>query len=164
MQSVLQLFLLVVATASAFRATTGGRRYSHTSLQMASPLAGRVGKAVPALVVSAALALNFSPVQAANYGGFGSSYSEVINPKDAVLSEVGKSDEVKAAADKLKGLQDVVNGMRSDLSKDRQVELVSRVGKDLDAGVVRSVLNKYNEAFAGKSASLSVSLLAMRYL
>lgn len=43
-------------------------------------------------------------VHAANYGGFGSTYSEVINPKDSVLDDETKgSEDVKAG---LAGLQE----------------------------------------------------------
>ena len=159
MQSLLQLFILFafLAGGAAFRATACGRRLSRTSLQMQQQAARKI---VPALFVSAALALNFNAVQAANYGGFGSTYSEVINPKDAVLSDSYKSEDVKGAAAKLAGLQSVISGLKSDLTKDRQVELASRVAKELDAGAVRTVLNKYNEAFSGEFCCPSLHLSA----
>jgi hypothetical protein len=55
-------------------------------------------------------------VHAANYGGFGSNYAEVINPKDAVLNDEQKnSEDVKtgrAGVDKLIG---VVQALKQDL-------------------------------------------------
>ena len=64
----------------------------------------------------AAITLSLAPVQAAQYGGFGSSYSEVINPKDAVLNdETVKSDDVKAGLEKLRAYQAKVAAIKEAL-------------------------------------------------
>ena len=64
----------------------------------------------------AAITLSLAPAQAAQYGGFGSSYSEVINPKDAVLNdETVKSDDVKAGLEKLRAYQAKVAAIKEAL-------------------------------------------------
>jgi hypothetical protein len=75
--------------------------------------ATRIATAV-ATILSAGV-LQLAPVQAANYGGFGSTYSEVVDPKKAEMSETFKSDEVKTALDGLKAYSSAVATMRSDL-------------------------------------------------
>lgn len=64
-----------------------------------------------AVLSASTITLNPSPSLAANYGGFGSSYSEVLDPKTAVLNdELAKSDEVKAGLEGLnKALQTVAD-------------------------------------------------------
>ena len=60
--------------------------------------------------------VNTSPVSAANYGGFGSTYSEVISPKDAVYNEETiNSDTVKAGKAELSKLLSVVASIKDDL-------------------------------------------------
>jgi hypothetical protein len=57
-----------------------------------------------------------SPATAANYGGFGSSYSEVIDPKTAVLNDETKhSEDVKAGIVGLEALIQSVQSIKSDL-------------------------------------------------
>ena len=68
------------------------------------------------LAIFSGLSIFTSPVIAANYGGFGSSYSAVINPKDAVLnSETAKSAEVQAGIDGLKAVTNVVKTLKDDI-------------------------------------------------
>jgi hypothetical protein len=59
---------------------------------------------------------SISPSIAANYGGFGSSYSEVIDPKTAVINEeTYKSDEVKAGLEGLNGLLKAISSIKAEL-------------------------------------------------
>jgi hypothetical protein len=68
------------------------------------------------LAVFSGLAISASPVIAANYGGFGSTYAEVINPKDAVLNdELAKTEDVKSGLASLEGFKTTINTIRADL-------------------------------------------------
>lgn len=56
------------------------------------------------------------PVMAANYGGFGSTYSEVINPKDSVLNdETAGSENVKSGLASLAEFKETIKTIRADL-------------------------------------------------
>lgn len=56
------------------------------------------------------------PVQAANYGGFGSKYSEVINPKDAVLNEeTVSSEDVKEGLVKISAYKQAFVDLKAEL-------------------------------------------------
>lgn len=64
------------------------------------------------------LAITASPmqVQAANYGGFGSTYSEVINPKDSVLNdETVGSEDVKSGLASLSEFKATIKTIQGDL-------------------------------------------------
>jgi hypothetical protein len=55
-------------------------------------------------------------VQAANYGGFGSTYSEVINPKDSVLNEeTAGSEDVKSGLASLSEFKSTIKTIKEDL-------------------------------------------------
>ena len=55
-------------------------------------------------------------VQAANYGGFGSTYSEVINPKDSVLNdETAGSEDVKSGLASLSEFKATISTIKADL-------------------------------------------------
>lgn len=55
-------------------------------------------------------------VQAANYGGFGSTYSEVINPKDSVLNdETAGSENVKSGLASLSEFKVTIKNIKDDL-------------------------------------------------
>ena len=57
-----------------------------------------------------------SPVLAANYNGFGSTYSEVVDPKNAVLNQdTAGTEDVKVAKEGLYSLIKVVGGIKSEL-------------------------------------------------
>ena len=88
------------------------------------------------------------PSYAANYGGFGSSYAEVVDPKDVQYSDNKNSEDAKAGLEALKGFKSAVAAMKVDLGKDSNVELSTRVKKELPIGNVRNSLNKYNSMFA----------------
>ena len=62
------------------------------------------------------VAFSSQPVLAAQYGGFGGSYAEVINPKDAVVNdETYQSDDVKAGISGLNTIISSVKAIRADL-------------------------------------------------
>ena len=82
------------------------------------------------------------PSYAANYGGFGSSYAEVVDPKDVQYSDNKNSEDAKAGLEALKGFKSAVAAMKVDLGKDSNVELSTRVKKELPIGNVRNSLNK----------------------
>jgi len=103
------------------------------------------------LTLLTAGAISASPmnVNAANYGGFGSSYSEVLDPKGAVVNEeTYKSDSVKAGLDGLIGLTKTVGSLKEALGKDSQADISSTLQSDLSPGKIRSILNQYNTAFS----------------
>ena len=90
---------------------------------------------------AAALTLSSSnvlPVNAANYGGFGSSYAEVVDPKDVQYSDNVGSDDVKAGLAALKTFKATIGAMKADLAKDTNIELTARVKKELPIGNVRN--------------------------
>lgn len=63
-----------------------------------------------------ALTLTLAPVQAANYGGVGSTYAEVVDPKAAVLNdELASSDAVKEGQAKLLAYKKAVDSIKQDL-------------------------------------------------
>jgi len=105
-------------------------------------------KSVVATLSSLAI-MGAPPAIAANYGGFGSTYSEVLDPKTAVLADDAKgSEDVKAGIAGISDLQKTVANLKADLQKDSQVDLFDRVRKELNPGNARIVLNKYNQAFS----------------
>jgi hypothetical protein len=70
------------------------------------------------LALFSSIALMTSPmqVQAANYGGFGSTYSEVINPKDSVLNdETVGSEDVKSGLASLAEFKTTIKTIKEDL-------------------------------------------------
>ena len=63
-----------------------------------------------------ALTLTLTPVQAANYGGVGSTYAEVIDPKTAVLNdELAGSEAVKEGQAKLLAYKKAVDAIKQEL-------------------------------------------------
>ena len=91
---------------------------------------------------------NLLPVNAANYGGFGSTYAEVVDPKDVQYSDSAGSEDVKSGLAALKTFKATIGAMKADLAKDTNIELTARVKKELPIGSVRNSLNKYNSAFS----------------
>lgn len=89
-----------------------------------------------------------SVTQAAQYGGFGSKYSEVLDPKESVLSETGMNEDAKAGLASLKTFIGSIQSAKADLAKDSNIELSQRLQSALNPAVVRSALNKYNTAFS----------------
>ena len=70
------------------------------------------------LALFSGVAITTSPlqVQAANYGGFGSTYSEVINPKDSVLNdETAGSENVKSGLASLSEFKATIKTIKEDL-------------------------------------------------
>ena len=70
------------------------------------------------LALFSGIAITTSPlqVQAANYGGFGSTYSEVINPKDSVLNdETAGSENVKSGLASLSEFKATIKTIKEDL-------------------------------------------------
>ncbi|KAJ1429066.1 hypothetical protein B484DRAFT_449535 [Ochromonadaceae sp. CCMP2298] len=148
MQFVVCILVLSMAVlASAFQHQPSFL-VKRSTLQMSkgSNQATRIATAV-ATILSAGV-LQLAPVQAANYGGFGSTYSEVLDPKKAEMSETFKSDEVKTALDGVKAYSSAVATMRSDLAKNDQIALSTRLTSELSAGKLRTTLNTYNGAFS----------------
>ena len=100
------------------------------------------------LIVSPLLLLPH-PTFAANYGGFSSTYAEVVSPQDAVINkDMLSSDGVKSGFDALEKYRSVIAGLKEDLSKDTNTDLSARIKRDLNIGVVRSQLNKFNALFS----------------
>ena len=106
-------------------------------------------KSAAALLAGAVLTLgNPTLTLAANYGGFGSTYAGVINPKDSVLSETGMSEDAKAGLASVKTFIGTIQSAKADLAKDNNIELSQRLQSALNPAVVRGALNKYNTAFS----------------
>jgi hypothetical protein len=107
-------------------------------------------KSVVALLST--VVISTSPVNAAASKSplfLGGSYAEVIDPKDASFNdELKNSEDVKAGVSGLNDLIKTVQSIKADLAKNSNVDLTGRVSKDLNVGKVRSVLNKYNQAFS----------------
>ena len=90
-----------------------------------------------------------SPADAANYFGKGNSYSEVVDPKSAVMNEeTYKSDDVKAGVEGLAKLRGTVDSMKSAVSANKNADISSFLKGDFSALKLRTVLNKYNNAFS----------------
>jgi hypothetical protein len=110
----------------------------------------QISTSIVALISS--VAITVSPVNAEAsksplYSGGG--YAEVIDPKTATFNdELKNSEDVKAGVSGLADLTKAVQSIKADLVKDPNVDLVGRVAKDLNAGKIRTVLNKYNQAFS----------------
>jgi len=109
----------------------------------------KMGKSAAALVTGALL---ISAVPAPSFAAgsktwLGSQYSEVIDPKDAKLSESGLSDDAKSGLSSIKSYISAVQAAKADLAKDSNTELYSRLQKSLEPSAVRTSLNKFNSAF-----------------
>jgi len=101
------------------------------------------------LAFLSSVSISIAPVSAANYGGFGSKYTAVIDSKDAVVnSETINSDEVKSAYQGVKNVLNTVTVLKADLAKDNQLDVGSRLQSDFKVGEIRSTLNKYNSGFS----------------
>ena len=68
------------------------------------------------MLLSSGVIFDTKAASAANYGGFGSKYSEVISPKDAVFNEETiNSDNVKAGKAEVSKILAAVASMKEDL-------------------------------------------------
>lgn len=104
-----------------------------------------------------------APAVAANYGGFGSTYAEVVNPKDAVVNDQTiNSDEVKAGKDGLQNILKTVSSIKEDLQKDSQTDVLKKLNGDLSVYKVRDVLNKVRKALSMQYIYPSSQLLKYR--
>eukprot|EP01038_Epipyxis_sp_PR26KG_P014074 gene14074-18884_t len=102
-----------------------------------------------ALSILTAFSIDWAPANAANYGGFGSTYAEVVDPKTAVINEDAiKSEDVKSGYTGLIALKSTISAIKDDISKNPKLEVSQRLAKELEPGAVRLVLNKYNSAFS----------------
>eukprot|EP00607_Mallomonas_marina_P004198 CAMPEP_0182429072 /NCGR_PEP_ID=MMETSP1167-20130531/25491_1 /TAXON_ID=2988 /ORGANISM="Mallomonas Sp, Strain CCMP3275" /LENGTH=178 /DNA_ID=CAMNT_0024612385 /DNA_START=137 /DNA_END=673 /DNA_ORIENTATION=- len=128
---------------------------------MASGDASRNMKvATGVLAFMSSLSLTVSPVIAANYGGFGSKYTAVIDPKEAVLNpDTSSSDVVKEGIEGLKALKSSIKALQDDLAKDSQMNLVARLKSDFKIGEMRTTLNKFNTAFSEETQLASDRLI-----
>jgi hypothetical protein len=147
---ILAIFVAVLACANAYQA--GARFPARMTMKTSSPSSSMatVGSKVATglLVAASAFAVPIQPTHAANYGGFGSSYSAVIDPKNAVLNDETKdSEDVKAGKAGLGEILTKVQGIKADLEKDNQMDVLSRLQSQLNPAPIRITLNKYNTAF-----------------
>mmetsp|Transcript_30041 Transcript_30041/g.50242 ORF Transcript_30041/g.50242 Transcript_30041/m.50242 type:complete len:150 (-) Transcript_30041:1651-2100(-) len=139
------LALAVVSTAFQSQPLVA-KRNTLTQLQMNGNGAGRAMRiATGVATVLSASVLQLTPVQAANYGGFGSSYAEVVDPKTAVMNEeTSSSEDVKSALATLKAYQSAISTMKADLGKDPQTALSKRLQSELGSAQLRVAMNKVN--------------------
>ena len=104
-----------------------------------------VPKSITTAVVAILLGGMGSPMISHAYGNA----FEVIDPKDAIFNDETKnSDDVKAGVRGLKEIQSNVQQLINDIKKDNQINLTTRLSKDLNVGYVRNTLNKFNSAFS----------------
>ena len=110
----------------------------------------QISTSIVALISS--VAITVSPVNADATKSplyLGGGYAEVVDPKNAIFNdELKNSEDVKAGVSGLADLTKTLQSIKADLVKDPNVDLVGRVAKDLNAGKIRTVLNKYNQAFS----------------
>jgi hypothetical protein len=104
---------------------------------------------MPKSVTTAAVAILLSGMGSPMIShAYGNAY-EVVDPKNAVFNDETKnSDDVKAGISGLKQIQGNVQQLISDIKKDNQINLSTRLSKDLNVGFVRNTLNKFNSAFS----------------
>ena len=140
------VIVLVIAVIGAFRV----QRSNRPSFAVKATSAERTSVARTAAAFASVLLSIGAPnvVLAANYGGFGSTYAEVIDPKDAQLAEGGVTDEAKQGLTAIRSYISTIQSAKADLAKDSNVELYARLQKSLDPSVVRTSLNKFNTAFS----------------
>lgn len=140
------VIVLVIAVVGAFRV----QRSNRPSFAVKATSAERTSVARTAAAFASVLLSIGAPnvVLAANYGGFGSTYAEVIDPKDAQLAEGGVTDEAKQGLTAIRSYISTIQSAKEDLAKDSNVELYARLQKSLDPSVVRTSLNKFNTAFS----------------
>lgn len=101
------------------------------------------------IAVITAGCLQTSPVIAANYGGFGSTSAEVVQPKDAVIdSELASTDDFKKGAEGLAKALQTVKSIKADFNKNNQIDVGGRVRAELPTATIRGDLNKYSAAFS----------------
>ena len=137
--------LAIISQCAAFRALPFSSRVVSNSLSSLSMASVQKSAAKGAMAVLTGAMLTFGaptiPANAAQYGGFGGAYSEVIDPKDAVTLEV--TADVKEGFSALKDFRSTIANIKADIAKDSNTELNVRIKKELVAGTVRSKLNKY---------------------
>jgi hypothetical protein len=85
-----------------------------------------------AVLSSASISLA-QPVFAAQYGGFGSAGTAVLDPKDAQVESV--TEDVKSGYSALKKAKSTVTAIRADLAKNPDADIVTRIGKVLPSMV-----------------------------
>ena len=147
--SVLIILMLSLDMAACFsiKGSSRVRGTKLTAMNVNGEFA-QLAQRVAATVLSGALLIATPDVSvAANYGGFGSKYAEVVDPKDGRLSETGMSEEAKSGLSSIKGYISAVESARSDLAKDSNAEMYNRLQKAFDPSTVRTSLNKFNSAF-----------------
>eukprot|EP01035_Chromulina_nebulosa_P018762 gene18762-24529_t len=103
-------------------------------------------KKVAAIAISSSLLIN--PVLAANYGGIGSTYSAVVDPKTAVLVDGAKdSEDFKTGYSGILKLIDAVKDLEGKFAKDTQLDIGSIIKSDFNLATLRTTFNKFNSAF-----------------
>jgi hypothetical protein len=147
---IVVVLVALVASARAFRASRMGPARMTMKTSSHSKGMSTVGAKVATglLVAVSTFATPIQSAHAANYGGFGSTYSGVVDPKDAQLNDETKdSEDVKAGKAGLGEILTKVQALKADLEKDNQLDVVSRLQSQLNPAPIRITLNKYNSAF-----------------
>jgi hypothetical protein len=148
------LFILVlvsiIACSSAWGVVNNNNKCNRNIVMSNNKFFGKqITTSIVALISS--VAITASPVNADGKSPLylGGSYAEVVDPKNAIYNdELKNSDDVKAGVSGLAELTKSVQNIKADLNKDSNVDLVGRVAKELNVGKIRTVLNKYNQAFS----------------
>ena len=151
MTLILLLLVSLLICANAWKSNNVRMKCNNNIIMSNDKFFGKqLTKSVVALLST--VVISTSPVNAvANKSPLylGGSYAEVIDPKDATYNdELKNSEDVKAGVSGLADLTKAVQSIKADLVKDPNVDLVGRIAKDLNAGKIRTVLNKYNQAFS----------------
>ena len=150
------IVLVLVSLLVSSNAWVSGSSRSSSSVKSRIVMSNNkfFGKQISTSIVAliSSVAITVSPVNAEASKSplyVGGGYAEVIDPKTATFNdELKNSEDVKAGVSGLADLTKAVQSIKADLVKDPNVDLVGRVAKDLNAGKIRNVLNKYNQAFS----------------
>jgi hypothetical protein len=136
-------FIATIAAVGAYRVTP-----ARQSIKMSSSISNTIRVGAIALLTSGFIQTS-APVIAANYGGFGSSYSAVVAPKDAVIdSDLANSDDFKKGQEGLAKTLDKIKSIRSDFTANTQMNVGARLTSELSLSDIRINLNKYSAAFS----------------
>lgn len=147
---VVLVVLSLLVASNAWIANNSRMKNSNTIVMSNNKFFGKhITTSIVALISS--VAITVAPVNAESKSPLylGGGYAEVVDPKTAEFNdELKNSDDVKAGVAGLGELIKSVGSIKEDLAKDNNIDLVGRVSKDLNAGKIRNILNKYNQAFS----------------
>ena len=145
--AVLLMFRLLALTITLLSCSAYKVRMPARNLQMSASKNIKAG--MIAVLASGLLSMQPSPAFAANYGGFGSSYAEVVAPKDAVLDEeLAAGEDFKQGVEGLGKILSKVRALHADFKANNQLDVHARFESDFRLSDIRNSLNKFSAAFS----------------